>query len=100
MKIITARELMDLPEGVIYSEAAEGCFGLYSKGATILHGVSPADFFEVGLIPESGHFGPELSFSTGRWALFEDDFTFALYEKEDLETLLEYVQKGLQCQTV
>lgn len=103
MKIITARELMDMPEGTIFSEAEGGVFDLCVKEKTVFNDEGePYDFFHSSLLPRyiGGHYEGDFSNigfeGSQRWALYERDFPMALYEEEDILMLQDVASDALK----
>lgn len=98
MKLITIKDLIQLPEGTIYTEADSGTYDLFRKDRNCSPGDDGeiSDFFCQNLIPKFN--GSELEFEgTGRWALYEPESKVALWEKEDIENLIETLQEALKC---
>lgn len=111
MKIITRKELMNLPAGTVYSYYEPCCFtGLYIKDSipepdypdfvcsdligAVEHNSSD-NFTEMCEKMERGESCPVDFEYAGREGLFDDKQLFAIYEKKDIVTLIDRLVKTL-----
>lgn len=111
MKIYTRKQFMKLPEGTIFSSGEPYAFsGIYIKGETL-----DVDFVESSLIDiesfssednvdrmcemeENGASYP-INKDYGREGLFDDDMLYMVYEKEDLEYVIQQMKNSCdKCQ--
>lgn len=99
MKILNWTEFAAMPEGTVFS-FWEPCIaeGLHQKGETWLHDGKPGDFWYSDLIaspaPDKDGWatpdGPlEVSDAESRWGMFEYDQLFAVYERADVQHIIE-----------
>lgn len=90
MKILGLDEFLKLPNGTLYSEYKPTvCTGLFVKYDTITQpDEDPADFFCVSLIAEcvNGEH-PTTDNAMSRWAMFDYNAQFAVYESADIKTI-------------
>ena len=92
MKIVGFYEFCSLPAGTVFSYY-EPCVitGLYRKGDTIAHDADgPSDFWESSIQAEcinGDH--PTVDDIESRWALYDRDAEFAVYEPEDIAKMKE-----------
>ena len=94
MKIVSFEEFVELPEGTIFSYYEPAfCAGLYRKGETIYNAAKAIDYFEESLVPNCWTGAPPtVGDGEGRWGAYELDQEYALYEPEDVATLIALIQ--------
>lgn len=96
MKILKLDEFLKLPIGTIYCEYEGGaCRGLFRKWETLRNDdEEPCDFFCSSLIAEFANRGindngknPILDGVCSRWAEFDHNKQFVVYEADDIAQL-------------
>jgi len=93
MKIVNFDEFVELPAGTIYSDYEPAvCTGLFRKGDSI----RGRDFYLSSLVADCWNGDlPTCDVIESRWALYEYDAEFAVYEDDDVVNLLQMlVSKG------
>lgn len=98
MKILKFDEFIKLPKGTIYSYYEPClCVGLYRKGDSIKHpdGIF-RDYFEASVVPfcEQGD-DPVVDGIEGRWALFEYDQLYAVFDADDIMEAVSMLTSSL-----
>jgi len=107
MKIINKQEFLKLPEDSLYSEY-KPCIisGLFIKGGTWDFGDSPSDYIELNLIENidcesSEEYNDILLYRKefkidyeggGRNGFFDNEQQYVLYDKEDIQSLINTLQ--------
>ena len=94
MKILNFEEFIKMPEGTIFSEY-EPCIvgGLWRKGENLPeHDGIISDFWKTPILAEccNGNH-PEVTDCQERWATYDYDEQFAVYEDEDLNAMRELI---------
>ncbi len=99
MKIFELMEFVKLPSGTLYSDIFEGIpTGLFRKCYTVPSPPEegpPADFFTVSLIAQSENDGMILSGLQSRWALFDYDAKFLVYESNDVDLIRSLIPPAI-----
>lgn len=109
MKVCTFGQFAALPSGTIFSYwTPQVADGLYWKGETLYQDdekTDPFDYYEMELFPtpkahwEKRYLGeegdPVFALTECRWALYEFDRLYAVYEKDDVERLIGVLQESL-----
>lgn len=113
MRIVGKKEFYNLPSGTIFSKYQPIVFtGLFVKGNTLYSGDDPIDYIELSLIGnveanDSGQLSDILfsaqeekkSFKLDfdayeRDGLYEEEALYAVYEKEDINQLINTLQES------
>jgi hypothetical protein len=87
MKLTSIQDFLKLPPGTVYSDYEQGMvIGLFKKHESTDNGPEHVgDFFMESITGKQDHdAAPFNSGGIGRWALYEPDAQFLVYEKEDL----------------
>lgn len=115
MRIINKQQFYKMPEGTIFSECSPCILdGLMVKGDTYYDRGIPIDYLECNLIDcidcnHSGEYADilekaitdnDFSFSFnynnfGRNGMYDEDQQYMVYEKKDLEKLINFLKKYL-----
>lgn len=97
MKVVSLKEFLVLPSGTIYSHF-EPCIveGFFRKGENVDYEGS-IDFYEMDLLGGcmNGAMPPKVDLAYSRWALYEDDAQFAIYETDDLKAIIAELMVGV-----
>ncbi len=98
MKLTSLKDFLKLPSGTIYSDYEKGAtYGLFKKHESLDNGPGlVGDFFMESLLAEQDHdAAPFQSGGISRWALYEADAQFVVYEKEDLLWLTNILNEAI-----
>lgn len=114
MKIVNKKEFYTLPSGTLYSKFEPYAFyGLKIKGETIYHGDIPADynyqemignvdalhsgeFIDILRDSEENRTSFDMDFNCiARDGLFEGEEMFAIYEKKDVEQMVDKLKSTI-----
>ena len=116
MRIVTKQEFYKLPSGTVYCHYRPIILeGLYIKGETIYCDGNPCDYIETELIhtidvsgsdeffdkmieaEKDSSFSMKMDFEcTVRNGFYNEDQMYAIYEKKDIEGLIQALQKALE----
>lgn len=93
MKILSFEEFCKEPDGTVFSCADVLDYGsgqLYRRGEVISYDGGPKDFFVASLFAEQQAPGAAfvVDLTESRWGLFDYDQEFAVYENEDISTII------------
>jgi hypothetical protein len=90
MKVVTIHELMLLPTGTIFSRYEPVmCSGLFRKMENIEYDGS-VDFYYQDLEPSCTNGDPPIfDGSISRWAMYDHEEQFAVFEADDVKLLKE-----------
>lgn len=97
MKIVNWPEFAALPPGTIFSAYEEAiCRGLYRKEDTILIDGTPRDFVFASLVPNCWNGdAPTVDITdTARWAEFNYDQRFVVFEPADVAMLKRMLESA------
>lgn len=90
MRIVGFEEFCSLPEGTVFSYWKPFLTsGLYRRGEVISFDGGPRDFYEASLLAESRNGKPPVvDLTESRWAMFDYDQQFAVYEDQDIYDMI------------
>ena len=109
MRIINKQEFYKMPAGTLYSEFEPDILNnLLVKGQTFYNGKEPIDYLECSLIDcidcnehsniltkadNDSNFSFDFNYDNfGRNGIFDEDQKYMVYEKKDVEKLIEFLK--------
>lgn len=106
MKTVTARELAEMPEGVIYTYFSPMIAeGLYRKGETLRRDDGSAlDFYQSSLLPSCDFCSDpvplmQVAEYEARWGMYDWDAQFLVYEDAEIHRVVEALTGALGLHT-
>lgn len=98
MRLMKLLELCQQPPGTVFSQWVPAC----ATGLYVFHSAcSHHDFFYIDLLPspdtDKGNYdAPICDIDTlCRWGIFDDDETFAVFERAEVEALTTLLHNGM-----